>query len=53
METDNNFLKPKEKKKRDDVEGSDERREMMLNKHSRDYKSLSQPMGIINSHFYL
>lgn len=53
METDNNFLKPKENKKRDDVEGSDERREMMLNKHSRDYKSLSQPMGIINSHFYL
>lgn len=31
---------------------SDERREMMLNKHSREYKSLSQPMGIIHSHFY-
>lgn len=34
METDDNFLKPKEKKKTDDVEESDERREMMLNKHS-------------------
>lgn len=29
------------------------REEMMLNKHSREYKSLSQPMGIIHSGFYL
>lgn len=34
METDDNFQKPKEKKKREDVEESDERREMMLNKRS-------------------
>lgn len=34
METDDNFLKPKEKKKTDDAEESDERREIILNKHS-------------------